>query len=233
MLTVIVYSAGLAKVALLHQKWVRSHPRGALSSECQELNALHSQSVDGARIKIPDRLLTPPPTETPYIIDLLGDAAAEFSARFLQSQISSDSSLIVDQKVANDLITALLCSEQNALSEYEIFSLALSISRKHSIDFRPYLVHVNFGALTSQQKYALISAAQLDSEYDALIWNSLLRSDILVPSDLQQRRLNGVLPFQRLYASSINGLGTFFQFLHIATQDFTRKLLVMKVCLTF
>lgn len=216
-------------MASLHSKWVRSSPQGALSSECQELNALHSQSVDGARIKIPDRLLTPPKNESPYIIDLLADAAARFSSRFLQSELSSEPAMPIDKETAENLIVSLLCSEQNALSEYELFNLALSVARKHSIDIRPYLPHVDFSALTSQQKYALISAAQLGTDYDAVIWNSLLRSDILVDSDLQQRKLGGALRLQRLYTSSINGLGTFFQFLEIATQDFNRKLMILKV----
>jgi hypothetical protein len=72
-------SASLARVAALHQKWLRCKPEGALSVECQELNALHSQSVDGAKIKIPDRLSNPPETKEPFILDLLADAASKTS----------------------------------------------------------------------------------------------------------------------------------------------------------
>lgn len=86
----LVCSSGLAKVAKLHQLWMKCSANGAMSSECQELNALHSQSVDGARIKIPERLLTPPEPTTPYIIDLLSEAAANFVSKFEQNAIESN-----------------------------------------------------------------------------------------------------------------------------------------------
>ncbi|KAK7050249.1 RdRP-domain-containing protein [Favolaschia claudopus] len=53
-------NGGLARVASLHAKWAHGTPLGALSPECQELNALHSQAVDGAAVKIPERLSNPP-----------------------------------------------------------------------------------------------------------------------------------------------------------------------------
>jgi regulator of nonsense transcripts 1 len=191
---------------------------------------LHSQSVDGAKIKIPDRLLTPPESNGPYIIDVLGAAAAEFSSRFLQSHPIVEFGLMATSKEnAEELIHSLLGSNQNALSEYEVFGLAFSIARQHSINFRPYIVHLDFGALSTREKYALSSAVGLTRDDDSYIWNSLVRSDILTPRDLEQRQLNKVLPLQRLYSSETNGLATFFQYLRIATQEFTRKLLIMKV----
>ena len=203
---------------------------GALSSECQELNALHSQSVDGAKIKIPDRLLTPPESNIPYIIDVLAAAAADFSSRFLKSHPITEPGLIANSKEhAEELIHSLLGSDQHALSEYEMFDLAFFIARRHSVDFRPYLAHLDMGGLTAQEKYALSTAVGLKPEDDSYIWNSLVRSDILTPRDLDQRQLNRVLPLQRLYSSETNGLATFFRYLRIATQEFTRKLLIMKV----
>jgi regulator of nonsense transcripts 1 len=223
-------SAGLAKVASLHQKWIRCSPQGALSSECQELNALHSQSVDGAKIKIPERLLTPPESDTPYIIDVLATAAENFSSCFSSSHPSREvGNVASSQEDPEVLIHSLLGSEQQALSEYEMFDLAFAIARKHSIDFHPFLAHLDFGALSAQQKYALSSTAGLGWEDAPYIWNSLLRSDILTSRDLEQRQLNKVLPLQRLYSSATNGLATFFQYLRIATQEFKRKLLIMKV----
>ena len=226
----ILCSAGLAKVASLHQKWVRSSPKGALSSQCQELNALHSQSVDGARIKIPDRLLTPPESDEPYIIDLLAAAAENFATRFMEShpvpEVNEDTQSAEENKF---LILSLLRSQQSALSEYEIFQMAYSVARRYSIEFRPLLVHLDFGAFSTQQKYALSSALRLTPEDDPYIWNSLVRSNILQPRDLEQRQLNKVLPLQRLYSSETHGLGTFFQYLKIATQEFTRKLLILQV----
>lgn len=53
-----------------------------MSRECQELNALHSQSVDGARGKIPERLRKPPAAEGIFVLDVLADAAEAFRTRF-------------------------------------------------------------------------------------------------------------------------------------------------------
>jgi hypothetical protein len=47
--------------------------------------------------------------------------------------------------------------------------------------------------------------------------------------DLEQRNLNTRIPLQRFYSSEKSGLRTFWQYLKMSFQDFTRKLLVLKV----
>jgi len=222
-------SAGLAKVSALHSKWVQCSPNGALSSQCQELNALHSQSVDGARIKIPERLLAPPEPTEPFILDLLEKAATDFAEQFIQSASSGNGLTATNAEDAQQLVLQLLTSQQNAVSEYGLFNMALFLARKHGIDVRPYLSHIDIGALTTQQKYALSSQLNLTPQDDPYIWNSLYRSDILTARDLYQKELNRPYSLQRLYSSKVHGLPTFFRYLQMATQDYTRKLLVMKV----
>jgi hypothetical protein len=221
-------SLGLAKVASLHLKWIRASQEGALSSQCQELNALHSQSVDGARIKIPDRLLTPPETDQPYILDLLAEAATAFAERFRQSSSSSSLSTSSADE-AKQLVVQLLQSRQNAVSEYELFNMAYFLAHKHSFDVLPYLSHIDAGALTTEQKYALSSMLSLTSEHDLWLWNSLARSDILTASDLFKKKLDQPYSLQRLYSSKEQGLTTFFEYLRRAIQEYTRKLLILKV----
>ncbi|KAF7338901.1 Rna-directed rna polymerase [Mycena sanguinolenta] len=204
-------SAGLARVAALHAKWVRGSPLGALSPECQELNALHSQSVDGAAVKIPER---------------------KFTEQFSQSnriivQLPQD-----NPGAGKQLLSRLLQTAQNSLSEYELFTMAFGLSRKLGMsreEFLPYLAYLDFGAFTTAQKYALAHALDLeDRQTYPFIWNSLIRSDILTPRDLYERSLNQPFALQRLYSSRLNGLGTFFFYLRMAISDFTRKLLVLK-----
>jgi len=217
-------------VAKLHAKWVRSSPKGALSSECQELNALHSQSVDGASIKIPDRLTQPPERDEPYIIDLLAEAASRFSTHFKQLEPSKADLLATNVEDCKQLLIQLLQSTQHAFSEYELFTLACHLARKHSFDVRPYLAHIDFGALSTKEKYALAGSLTLDfmpEEYS--IWNSLFRSDLLTARDLYQRQLDKPFSLQRLYLSKVHGMATFFEYLHMATQEFTRKILILKV----
>ena len=222
-------SAGLARVASLHQKWIRCRPEGALSVECQELNALHSQSVDGAKITIPDRLSNPPETEEPFILDLLADAATAFSERFLESLPVYDVARDLPQDDVIQYIRQLLRGERHAFSEFEMFNMAVAIANKRDIDLRPMLPYLDLGALTVEQKYTVSFTLGLTPEEDRRIWNSLFWSDILTERDLEQRKLNARLPLQRFYSSKESGLRTFWQYLKMCLQDFTRKILVLKV----
>lgn len=208
---------------------------GALSPECQELNALHSQSVDGAAIKIPDRLTAPPVPpggEDAFIINKLAAAARDFADKFTQSNRSAIAVPTDDPNVGKQLLSRLLQSAQNSLSEYELFTLAYNLSRNLGLsrdEFLPYLGHIDFGALTAAQKYAVSHALDLSDEEYPFVWNSLIRSDILTSRDLYERSLNQPFSLQRLYSSNVNGLGTFFYYLRMATNDFMRKLLILKV----
>jgi regulator of nonsense transcripts 1 len=201
-----------------------------LSPECQELNALHSQSVDGANIKIPDRLKTPPEPQEKYIVDLLEEEAKIFAEKFTQSESARGAITSTDAEDGKALLVQLLQSKHSAVSEYELFNLACKIARKHSFDVRPFLSHIDMSALTSQEKIALSFTIDLSLEEQGHVWNSLVRSDILTPRDIYRRALDRPFSIQRLYSSKIHGLSTFFEYLHMATQDYTRKLLIMKVC---
>ena len=222
-------SAGLARVASLHQKWLKCKPEGALSVECQELNALHSQSVDGAKVVIPDRLSKPPEPEEPFILDLLANAATEFATRFLESLPAYDVARDLPQDDAMQYIRHLLRGERHAFSEFEMFNMVAAIARRRGIDLRPMLPYLDLGALTVQEKYTVSSTLGLAPEEERYIWNSLFWSDILTARDLEQRNLNTRIPLQRFYSSNKSGLRTFWQYLKMGLQDFTRKVLVIRV----
>jgi hypothetical protein len=222
-------SSSLARVAALHQKWIKCRPDGALSVECQELNALHSQSVDGGKIVIPERLSNPPETTEPFILDLLAEAAKAFSERFLESLPVYDVARDLPRDDAMQYIRQLLRGERRAFSEFEMFNMVVAIARKREIDLRPMLPYLNLGALTVQQKYTVSSTLKLSQEEDRYIWNSLFWSDILTERDLDQRKLNARIPLQRFYSSNKSGLRTFWQYLKMCLEDFTRKILVLKV----
>ena len=197
--------------------------------ECQELNALHSQSVDGAKVIVPDRLSNPPETREPFILDLLADAATAFSERFLESLSASDVARDLTQDEATRYIRQLLRGERHAFSEFEMFNMVVAIASKKRIDLRPMLPYMDLGALTVAQKYIVSSTLGLTPQEDRRIWNSLFWSDILTKRDLEQRNLNNRLPLQRFYSSNESGLRTFWQYLKLCLQDFTRKIMVLKV----
>lgn len=228
---------------MLHQKWARFSPKGALCSECQELNALHSQSVDGKRIKIPARLTSPPEGSEPYILDLLADDASNFCYQFTSREASNGGLVANNADEAEQMILNLLQSPQNAMSEYELFNVALSLARSFKIDIGRHLGQINVGALSAAEKYRISAVLRLDSDQEAGLWNSLLRSDILDSSSLTRKNfLRGMpaeqtfarampisLPLQRLYSSEVQGTPTFFRYLGRAMTEHTRKILVLKV----
>ncbi|GLB39377.1 putative RNA dependent RNA polymerase [Lyophyllum shimeji] len=222
--------AGVARIAALHAKWVRASPLGALSAECQELNALHSQCVDGARIKIPDRLTNPPEREDlgPYIVDLLEAERTKFADEFSKEMPLRDVMTSTNYEQGKQLLVSLLQSQQSAVSEYELFTLACLLARKHNVDVTPYLNHLDMSALTVHEKKALSVTLGLSGSDHPYVWNSLIRSDILTPRDLYQRALDRPFSMQRLYSSAAHGLATFFEYLRMATQEYTRKLLILK-----
>ncbi|KDR76562.1 hypothetical protein GALMADRAFT_450547 [Galerina marginata CBS 339.88] len=223
-------SSGVARVSALHAKWTRSSPLGALCVECQELNALHSQSVDGANIRIPDRLSTPPEPDkdTKYILDQLEEAADAFAVKFAVHASRRAEIPLLDQEDGGQLLGHLLQSKQNSISEYELFNLAYRLSQKHNVDIRPYISQLDFSALTTAQKHTISSTLSLSGVEYPEIWNSFMRSDILTPRDLYQRNLAQPFALHRLYSSRISGSRTFFEYLRMATQDYTRKILILQ-----
>lgn len=226
------FRSGVARVSALHAKWVRISPQGALCVQCQELNALHSQSVDGANIKIPDRLATvPEPKEgTTFILDKLQEASDTFTKEFAESASRRAEIPTLGRDEAEILIGQLLRSHQTSVSEFELFNLAYRLATKHGIDIRPYLAQVDFSALTTVQKHVISSTLELSDISYPEIWNSFVRSDILSARDLYQRNLAQPFPIQRLYSSRASGLATFFEYLKMATQDYTRKVIIIQVC---
>ncbi|KAF9069456.1 RdRP-domain-containing protein [Rhodocollybia butyracea] len=223
-------NSGMAQTSALHNKWARYHPQGAASPECQELNALYSQAVDGARVKIPERLRTPPepPEGSTFVLTELFDAAKAWSQGFLVRQGTANSPLVSTEE-ADELIKRLFSASETTVSEYRLIELARGIARKHGIDFRAYLSYINYGALQTHEKYELVVGLRMSAGEEAYMWNSLLRSDIVNAKDLADKKLSGPLKVQRLFSSKELGLHAFFGYLVRAMQNFTRKLIIIKL----
>ncbi|KAJ3928984.1 MAG: RNA-directed RNA polymerase [Lentinula lateritia] len=221
-------NSGMAQTTALHNKWARYHSQGAMSPECQELNALYSQAVDGAHVKIPERLRTPP-EDSKFILVELFKAAQTWIQAFLIKQGGANFAPVSVEE-ADNLIRHLFSASETTISEYRLVELARRIARKHGIDFRPYLSYINYGALQTHEKYELAVSLRMSLEEEAYMWNSLLRSDIVSSKDLADKKLSGPLRVQRLYSSKELGLHAFFGYLVRAMQkNFTRKLIIIKL----
>jgi hypothetical protein len=139
-----------------------------MSSECQELNALYSQCVDGARIRIPDRLRKPPAPTDPFIVDILNDEATSFA----QEWLTREETLSVEQEDAEAIISVLVTAQEPVvLSEVEIARKCIQLARKHQVDLRPFFPHFNWGALSTSEKYEICQALQLNEEDRKMVWN--------------------------------------------------------------
>ncbi|QRV85064.1 RNA-dependent RNA polymerase [Ceratobasidium sp. AG-Ba] len=209
----------LGRVAALHIKWARA--KGAMSPECQQLNALHSQSVEG-----------------PFVLDILAERARHFAAKFNLEAAREFSNL--DKISAASILKDLLTTDGSVLSastENEIVQLCLRFAARNSIDIRDYLQYINFDGLSTEEKYGLSTALHLTAESHPFVWNrqvllqnleALLRSNIVPGFVLREQNLAGPLHLQRLYSSEIQGRAAFFEYLKRATVDFGRKLIIIK-----
>jgi len=164
-----ISSISLGKAASLHWKWVRCTEGGAMSQECQELNALYSQCVDGAMIRIPDRLRTPREPSGPFIVDTMLAKAREFAQEWLSTEdnIKAQSDKFTEEQT----ISILLSSKQLSMSEFQTLQLALKISKRSSTDLRPYYPLMNFSALNSNEKHEICSLFGLEKEDQGMVWN--------------------------------------------------------------
>lgn len=230
-------TAALGSVKRLYLKWARI--RGAGSSECQELNALHSDAVDGGRVQIPQRLRDPPSqpdsSDSGFILDVLLDDARSFRQNFLVASLdntlglhrSSDADMC--PSVQHDFWADFLSSESIALSPYARLHLLLEQCTRHRDNPTQFLPFVNWDAFSTLQRHLVDNYLFPFYKVDS-IWNSLLRSDILSASELQIYGLDRQLRLQRFYSSKqAGGMHNFFHRLEVANRYFKRLALVIQV----
>ena len=114
-------NASLGRVKNLYVAWARAG--NAMSPQCQQLNRLFSQCVDGNRIKVPQALEDPPEplsAASPFILDTMHAASTQFIEAIstgLQNSLCEygDDSL--------DVLNLLLSKDRVALSEFELLQM--------------------------------------------------------------------------------------------------------------
>lgn len=214
----------LGRVKNLYLKWARL--TGPMSPECQQLNRLFSQCVDGNRIKVPQNLEDPPePTaETPpFVLDILHDAASAH----IRARIDEDAAPSI---LANDNVVDVLATRDNfALSEYELVQLALRRCDLNGLAFAEYAPFFNFQALTDEQQAWLLSRLPPIKGMPALIRNGLLQSDLVTPAELNKFRLDDPrLHWKSVFRSSEDRMGRFLSSTSRALELFHKKLIILQ-----
>lgn len=119
-----------------------------MSLQCQQLNRLFSQCVDGNRIRIPENLkeLTkledPPKPKTaagPFILDTLHAASTDF--------VRENADIRPKSGDETDIMDLFLARDQIAMSKSDLLQLVLKWYQLRNIDVLGYSQLLNFSAL--------------------------------------------------------------------------------------
>ncbi|KAI5866155.1 RdRP-domain-containing protein [Durotheca rogersii] len=217
-------NASLGRVKNLYLKWARA--RDPMCVECQELNRLFSQCVDGNRIKVPPRLESPPqpaPDAPPFILDELHSEAK----RLVEGAHSSGTEW---DGLTFDAVQLLLARDDIAISEFELVKLTFRWCRKNDVPLEDFLDFFDFNVLTAEEKAWVLG--QLPASHDApsLVMNALYSSTLLSEHELRHFQLHHAgIRWKRYFTSAQDRLATFLDAATRALELYHRKFVVIQV----
>ena len=214
-------NASLGRVKNLYLKWARLE--GPLSSECQQLNRLFSQCVDGNRIKTPPNLEDPPEpcSSEPFILDALHEAAKGTIVGVTEEDAGYDDF---------DSIDLLLSRDNIAVSEFELIQMALKWCDRHETDFKDFMPCFDFGKLSDEQRAWLLGRVPPSDEVPSLVRNGLLQSELVDAAEWRRFKLDyHGLHWKLIFNSSTDRMGRFFRTVCRSLELFHKKLIILRV----
>jgi hypothetical protein len=219
-------NASLGRVKNLFLDWARL--KGPMSPECQQLNLLFSQCVDGNRIKVPKSLESPPqPPETSpqFILDVLHEDAK----RLIFLQQNKDDSQILDG-FHFDAMELLLSRDNVALSEFELITLTQKWCLRNSANLTDFLEFFNLNLLTVEEKQWVLSILPQTKEAPSMVRNALCQSNLVTIPELQPFKLDYPgFQWKCIFDSSNDRLATFLDSAARALELFHKTLIVLRV----
>ncbi|RPA82103.1 RdRP-domain-containing protein [Ascobolus immersus RN42] len=220
-------NASLGRVKNLYLDWARV--KGAMSDECQELNRLFSLCVDGNRIRVPQKLESPPqPTaETPpFILDVLHTHAINY----VQNRPASRKELMRQPTLGVDSIEILLSQDNLALSEFEALQMAYNWCARNCTHIMELLLFFDFTRMSTVEKAWILDKLPPTMDGTSLITNALLQSYLLTPEELAPYKLHyPAMRWKRVFSSEVNHMRLLFDQINRTFPLFHRKLLVLRV----
>lgn len=220
-------NASLGQVKNLYLDWARVS--GAMSTECQELNRLFSQCVDGNRIKIPERLKNIPSLrpDTPiFVLDDLHEHARQAVQRSSSVHGHSDRDW---QGHELDVVELLSARDDIAMSEFELIQLAFRWCRANNVPLESLLHHFNMNVLNDAEKYWVLQQIPASMDTPNIVLNALCSSELLHINDLRPFRLEQEnIRWKCVYSSSTDRLATFLSAASRNIEMFHRKLIVFR-----
>lgn len=216
-------NSSLGQVKNLFMNWARA--KGPMTAECQELNRLFSQCVDGNRIQIPGKLKTAPspdPDSPPFVLDYLHErAVASIKAVYPVSKHWND--------LPTDVVELLIARDDIAISEFKLIQLTLRWCRTHAMQFQDFLHYFDCNVLTSEEKIWLLEQLPVVPGSPALINNALCSSNILDGNELRYFSLDdSLVRWKCVYDSARDRLATFLEAATTNMESFQRKLIVFR-----
>jgi regulator of nonsense transcripts 1 len=219
-------NASLGRVKNLYLDWARAC--GPMAEQCQELNRLFSQCVDGNRIRIPQKLEkapTPPDDALPFILDDVHDAAKQL----VQQALRSNYGKALDGHDF-DAVELLLSREDIAISEYELLRMTLRWCRKNGARLEDLLHLFDLNVLTSEERGWILQQLPASQDIPALVRNAVRSSSLLPEAAATRFQLNHHgAQWKRIFDSSQDRLATFLDTASKTMGLFHRKLLVLRV----
>ncbi|KAI4699631.1 hypothetical protein J4E81_004658 [Alternaria sp. BMP 2799] len=222
-------SASLGKVKNLYMRWARlGH---AMSPQCQQLNRLFSQCVDGNHIRIPDDLKEftkledpsePKHTVAPFILDVLHDACTQLI-------LQADNTRPNDCDEV-DVMELFLARDKMAMSEFELLHLLLRWCKHSGEDILEYRHHLDFSALSDEQQIWFLSCLPPSATAPSLVRNGLLQSELVTPDEVSKFRLDQPhLHWKPVFRSSTDRMQRFLPTVSQALEIFHKKLIILTV----
>lgn len=214
----------LGQVKNLYLGWAKL--KGPMSPECQQLNRLFSQCVDGNRIKIPEHLKDCPEPKKPgpaFVLDVLHEAAkAAIETRAAKDRNFEDYSF--------DAMQLLLTRDHLAVSEFELIKLTMRWCEKNRADISDFAVYFDFNVLSDEEKAWALGRFPTTMAISSLVVNALLQSNILSSGDLHPFRLHYPgLRWKCVFDSATSRMDNFLEYTARMLELFHKKLIVLRI----
>lgn len=235
-------NASLGRVKNLYLRWAAA--RGPMSPECQALNRLFSQCVDGNRVRVPPRLEEVPEAKgaggedgapSKFVLDELHEAAQQMVQ---ESAVAKGGSGPGDGGGVGgwtgsslDAVEMLLSRDDCAIGEFELAVLAARWCRQNRHPLEELLPYLDCSALTTEQQAWLVDQLPPSPSTPSLVVNALCSSDLVTPDELARFRLDlSGVRWKRVHASpALDRPAAFLDAAAGALETFHRKLVVLRV----
>ncbi|RWA08171.1 hypothetical protein EKO27_g6937 [Xylaria grammica] len=216
-------NVSLGRVKNLYLDWVKV--KGPMAPECQELNRLFSQSVDGNRIKVPPKLENPPPlgpNAIPFILDVLHESAV----RLINSNRTIERNF---DGFEFDALELLLNRDGIAVSEFELLQLAFKWCRRNNTPLHDILHFFDLNMLSAEEKVWAVSQVPTIPGVPNLVMNALCSSDLVSNKEISEFALDHPrIRWKRVYSSQ-DRMATFLEATTRSLELFHKKLIILRV----